>query len=215
MKLKEYDLLSEKEVIQMAKNNNQDAVEFLIKKYMNIICWVCKSFYTKGAEKEDLLQVALIAFHKAIMDYKYRENGLSVKNFVALCVRRELISFVKCSNRLKHQLLNNAIPVFSSSDPARENEEGSCSIHYTHGMFRDNNPTPEEALLNKELKEYIKQQINTKLSNLEKKVLLFRLRGYTYKEISMRLNTCEKTIDNSVQRVRKKLKKVLVELKAV
>ncbi|SMB91260.1 RNA polymerase, sigma 30 subunit, SigH [Desulfonispora thiosulfatigenes DSM 11270] len=213
MKYSECINLSEEELIYLAKSNNKNAEEILIEKYMKILYWISQNYYAKGADKDDILQIALISFHKSISCYKNIENSLSFKNFAALCVRRELISFLKHTNSLKNEFLNNAIPVYSSAPTFKENDENQCSSYFVNTMLKDSSPNPEEMLIDNELQEYIKEEIDNKLSELEKKVLILKLKGYSYKEISILIDRNEKAIDNSIQRIRKKLKNLWIELK--
>lgn len=215
MKFSEYKQLSEEKLIALAKEENNYAAEILIERYIKMLYWICQNYYVKGADKDDVMQIALISFHKSIFYYKKSENSLSFRNFVVLCVRREIISFLKHTNSLKNELLNNAIPAYSHTSSSRESEDNESSLYLANKILRDYSPSPEEIVIGNEVKKFIHEEIKSKLSDLEKNVLVLKLKGYTYKEISRMINRKEKAIDNSVQRIRKKIKDLYEELKVI
>lgn len=183
---------------------DKDALEYLIKIYQGLLYYICDKYYLKDGEKDDLVQEATIGLIEAVNAYKFEEKGKKFKNFAILCIRREIDSCIKRSNRKKHQILNEAIPIYSYA----ESEEERTGVGYQTNVDRilkDQNPTPEALILEKERINELLSQVNSNLSEMEKQVLKLRIKGHSYNEITLQLNLQTKSVDNAVQRIRKKI----------
>lgn len=201
--MKKYNTLDEAEVIEAAKSGDELAMEYLIEKYQGLMGHICEKYFLRDGERDDLMQEAMIGFVQAVHDYK-PESGKQFKNFAFLCIKRELDSCIKRSNRKKHMILNEAVPISCSTDDDEIIENESLLIE------RDKNGvvmTPESVMLQKESCYETTDWLSDVLSKLEYKVLIMRLMGYSYNEITLLLQLENKSVDNAMQRIRKKLSK--------
>lgn len=194
--------LEENEIIYLAKINNDKAIEILIKKYRLIIFSIMKEYtlYLKGMEIDDFIQEGNMGILKAI---KYFDKNKNVKfsNFVRICIKSELISFVKKYSSKKHQVLTESIYCRKFTDKEKYYELEIEEI------YNSNNYNPERILLLKELFDEIEIFFKKELSLFEQEVFILLYKGYSYKDICDRLKKKSKKIDNTIQRIRQKLKK--------
>lgn len=187
-----------------AKNGNKEAIEYLIEKYDNFIKGKAKSYFLIGADKEDVYQEGMIGLYKAIRDYKV-DKVSSFKSFADLCITRQIITAVKTSTRQKHIPLNTYV---SLNRPIYDEESDKTLIDVVGGKSITN---PEELLIDSEEVNNIENEIENVLSKLELKVLSEYMNGKSYQEIACDLDRQVKSIDNALQRVKKKLEKSLVK----
>lgn len=189
-------------IIYLAKKNNDEAIELLINRYRNTTFTVMREYtlYLRGVEIEDFIQEGNIGILKAI---KYFDKSKNVKfsSFVRLCVKSEIISFVKKYSTKKHGILTNA--VYSRKFEDRDIEP-EFLMEEVYSSDRDN---PERIFFFKEFYENLKIFLKKELSLFEQEVLNLLIKGYSYKEICIELSKEPKKIDNTIQRVRQKLKK--------
>jgi len=198
-----YSKLTEEELINISQRGDELALNQLIKLYQGIIYFICEKYFLKDGDKEDLYQEATIGLIEAIKAYK-AENGKKFKNFAILCITRELDSCIKRSNRKKHQILNDAIPIYACAE--KEDERmGSGYQNYLNRILKDDSPSPEALLVEKETINELLFKVNYALSDMEKQVLKLRINGHSYNEITLKLNLQNKSVDNAVQRIRKKI----------
>ena len=165
---------------------------------------ICEKYFLRDGERDDLMQEAMIGFVQAVHDYN-PESGKQFKNFAFLCVKRELDSCVKRSNRKKHMILNEAVPINYTNGEDEELMENEALL-----LDRDksgNIVTPENLMIEKESCAETSNLLADILSKLEYKVLIMRLMGYSYNEITLLLQLENKSVDNAMQRIRKKLGK--------
>lgn len=194
--------LSEEEIVRLAQQGDDTAQEFLMEKYKNIVRSKTRSFFLVGAESEDLLQEGMIGLFKAIRDYDPEKNA-SFQAFAVLCIKRQLISAFKAASRQKHIPLNSYI---SLSKPVYGEESERTFLDV---VSLEHAPDPEQLFILGEEHELIDRKIKEELSPLEREVLLLYLSGKSYQEIAEQLGTPLKTIDNALQRVKKKLERTL------
>lgn len=180
----------EKLIIE-AQSGNEEAMNELIKIYFPLVSINTKNFFIIGAEKEDLIQEGLLGLLKAIK--YYNPNKISFNNFAILCIRRQIFSAIKSANSKKNMLLNEALSNSSISD----------SDDFELDFISSEN-SPEEIFFSKDKLENFYKYTLTNFSELEKKVFEYMIRGYSYKEIASQLEVSPKSIDNSIQRIRKK-----------
>lgn len=201
---KNFDDVPEEAVVMEAKNGNVRAQEYIISKYENFVKAKAKSYFLIGADKEDIYQEGMIGLYKAIRDINF-EKSTSFKTFAELCITRQIITAIKTATRQKHIPLNTYI---SLNKPVSDDESDRTLLDILSSM----KPTdPEELIISQEQKKHIEDEIEKVLSDLEKEVFQCYLDGKSYQEIACDLDIHAKSIDNALQRVKRKLEKCLVE----
>lgn len=206
MEYKENDILetmSDEEIIRLSKNGNGYATEYLMEKYRNFVRAKSRTYFLIGADKEDIIQEGMIGLYKAIRDYKF-DTQASFKSFAELCITRQIITAIKTATRQKHIPLNSYI---SLSKPVYENENDRILLDTVVERSRLN---PEEIILDKERFFHIEEKLYEILSKLEWVVLTKYLEGMSYIEIASQINKSEKSIDNALQRIKKKIEKHII-----
>jgi len=193
---------SDEEIVAQAKSGNNRAQEYLISKYENFVKAKAKSYFLIGADKEDIYQEGMIGLYKAIRDFN-PEKSTSFKAFAEICVIRQIITAIKTATRQKHIPLNNYI---SLNKPIYEEESERTLLDVLAGLKITD---PEELMISKEQINYIQGKISKVLSGLELEVLTSYLDGKSYQEIASDLERHSKSIDNALQRVKRKLEKCL------
>lgn len=200
---KKYEDLSDGQIIELIRNNDDTAIEYLMEKYKNMIRKKANSLFLIGGDKDDLIQEGMIGLYKAIRDFDPSLNA-SFYSFADLCVSRQMYTAIKLSNRKKNGPLNNYV---SFSEPAFGEGDGkSVSLI---DIFLDNNRNPEELFIDKESTSMLQQELERRLSSMEREVLELFLRGKNYQEIAKQLGREPKSIDNALQRIKGKLVSVL------
>ena len=193
---------SDEEIVAQAKSGNNRAQEYLISKYENFVKAKAKSYFLIGADKEDIYQEGMIGLYKAIRDFN-PEKSTSFKAFAEICVIRQIITAIKTATRQKHIPLNTYI---SLNKPIYEEESERTLLDVLAGLKITD---PEELMISKEQIDYIEGKISKVLSGLELEVLTSYLDGKSYQEIASDLERHSKSIDNALQRVKRKLEKCL------
>lgn len=192
----------DEEIVSEAQSGNKRAQEFLISKYENFVKSKAKSYFLIGADKEDIYQEGMIGFYKAIRDFK-ADKFTSFRVFAELCVTRQIITAIKTATRQKHIPLNTYV---SLNKPIYEDESDRTLIDVLSGIAISD---PEELVISQEELSHIEEEISKVLSELELEVLTSYLDGKSYQEIACDLDRHAKSIDNALQRVKRKLEKYL------
>lgn len=192
----------DEEIVMDAKAGNNKAQEYLISKYENFVKAKAKSYFLIGADKEDIYQEGMIGLYKAIRDFN-PEKSTSFKAFAEICVIRQIITAIKTATRQKHIPLNTYV---SLNKPIYEEESERTLLDVLSGLKISD---PEELMISKEQMHFIEDKISKVLSELEKEVLTSYLDGKSYQEIACDLERHAKSIDNALQRVKRKLEKCL------
>ncbi|MCR8608299.1 RNA polymerase sporulation sigma factor SigH [Salmonella enterica subsp. enterica serovar Typhimurium] len=198
----EFDEKLDEEIVLEAKNGNVRAQEYLISKYENFVKAKAKSYFLIGAVKEDIYQEGMIGLYKAIRDFK-PDKLTSFKAFAELCATRQIITAIKTATRQKHIPLNTYV----SLNKSIYEEESDRTLLDVLAGFRITDP--EELVISQEQMEHIEGEISKVLSDLELEVLTSYLDGKSYQEIACDLDRHAKSIDNALQRVKRKLEKCL------
>ncbi len=198
----EFDDKLDEEVVIEAKNGNKKAQEYLINKYQNFVKSKAKSYFLIGADKEDIYQEGMIGLYKAIRDFR-PDKLASFKAFAELCVTRQIITAIKTATRQKHIPLNTYV---SLNKPIYEEESDRTLLDVLAGLKVTD---PEELVISQEEMKHIEKEIGQVLSDLEMEVLMSYLDGKSYQEIACDLDRHAKSIDNALQRVKRKLEKCL------
>ncbi len=198
----EFEEKLDEEVVLEAKDGNARAQEYLITKYENFVKAKAKSYFLIGADKEDIYQEGMIGLYKAIRDFK-PDKLTTFKAFAELCIRRQIITAIKTATRQKHIPLNTYV---SLNKPIYEEESDRTLLDILSGLKITD---PEELVISQEQMEHIEKEIEKSLSSLEMEVLTSYLDGKSYQEIACDLDRHAKSIDNALQRVKRKLEKCL------
>ncbi|MCL1632373.1 RNA polymerase sporulation sigma factor SigH [Sporolactobacillus sp. CPB3-1] len=190
--------LDDTELLKAVHDGNNQALESLIFKYKNFVRAKAKAYFLVGADREDIIQEGMIGLFKAIRDYR-GDKLASFKAFAELCITRQMITAVKTATRQKHIPLNSYI----SLDKPIYDEESERTLMDVVCEAQSSNP--EQMLISREEYDDIETQLSNVLSDLERRVLRQYLDGRTYQEISVDLKRHVKSIDNALQRVKRKL----------
>ena len=199
-----YEALSDEELVRIIKDGDKNALEYLIVKYRDLVQMKVSRYYIVGAEREDIVQEGLIGLFKAIKNFEDGKHN-SFKSFANLCVERQLITAIKSSNRQKHIPLNSYLSL-NNSNP--ENEEDDKSLLE---ILNSTQEDPLETITKKEYYQNVEAVMNKYLSGFEKQVLNRYMNGESYVEIAEKLDTPVKSVDNAIQRIRKKAMKNIEE----
>jgi len=204
MKLSELKNMDENNVLLLAKEGEPNAMEYIIDKYKNFVKAKSRTYFLIGADREDIIQEGMIGLYKAIRDYS-PSAGSSFKSFADLCITRQIITAIKTATRQKHQPLNSYI---SLNKPLYDEENENPVLE---SLFEKQHQNPEEIMINRERVDYIEASLANELSKYETEVLKGYLSGKSYIEIAEKLKKPEKSIDNALQRIKKKLEKLLLK----
>ena len=193
----EYAKYSDEELIVQLRDGDHAITDYIMEKYKNLVRSKAQSMYILGADREDLIQEGMIGLFKAVTSYQ-EEKNTSFSTFAYLCVQRQIYTTITAFNRKKHIPLNTAISLFE-----QKNQEEELSLDE---ILETPEETPEEMMLRKEeLNDYYKM-LDQNLSKFEKQVMYYYLNGDNYTVIAKKLGKTDKSIDNAIQRIRKKIK---------
>ncbi|MBE7081942.1 MAG: sigma-70 family RNA polymerase sigma factor [Clostridiales bacterium] len=190
----EIQKLSDEELVSLAEAKDERAIDELFDRYKYIASAVAHSYFLNGGDSEDLLQEGLFAVFKAITSFNAKS---SFKTYVYTCVKNRIFNVIKSSNRYKNQPLNNYISLSGAFDNEGDADKTEIIVDKHFG--------PEEIFINAEAENELKDIINSVLSKFEHEILVYYLKGYSYREISEKVEKKEKSIDNAIQRIRKKI----------
>lgn len=198
----EYGLRTDEDIVDAIREGDSDALEYLINKYRNFVRAKARSYFLIGADREDIIQEGMIGLYKSIRDFR-GDKLSSFKAFAELCVTRQIITAIKTATRQKHIPLNSYVsldkPIYDE-DSDRTLLDVICGNRVTD---------PEELIINKEEFDGLEDKMGEILSELERKVLMLYLDGRSYQEIAVDLDRHVKSIDNALQRVKRKLERYL------
>ena len=198
-----FEALTDEEIVLDAKDNdNEEALVFLINKYRNFVRAKARSYFLIGAEREDIIQEGMIGLYKAIRDFR-NDKLSSFRAFAELCVTRQIITAIKTATRQKHIPLNSYV---SLNKPIYDEDSDRTLLDVLSGSKISD---PEELVISREEFIDIEEKMGEILSDLEWKVLMFYLDGKSYQEIAVELTRHVKSIDNALQRVKRKLERYL------
>ena len=193
-----YEDLADEQVVELSAEGDKGATEYILDKYKNLVRARAKMYYLAGADKEDLVQEGMIGLFKAIRDFDATYQA-SFHGFADMCIKRQMITAVKTATRMKHGPLNSYV---SLNTPVYEDESERTLVDM---LVEREAVDPEELLLRREKTEALEAEIAEKLSSLEQTVLSLYLGGMNYQEIAKELKRSPKSIDNALQRIKRKL----------
>jgi len=197
-----YSEMLDEDLVEAAKRGDERASEFLINKYRNFVRVKAKAYFLVGADREDIIQEGMIGLYKAIRDFR-RDKLSSFRAFAELCITRQIITAIKTATRQKHIPLNSYI---SLNKPIYDEDSDRTLLDVISGMKVSD---PEELVINQEASARMRARIRRNLSELEHRVLTAYLQGKSYQEMANELQRHVKSIDNALQRVKRKLEKHL------
>lgn len=199
-----YEEHTDEELILFIQSGDQEATEYLLQKYSPLVKKSIRTLYLIGADTEDLSQEGMIGLFKAIQNY-HENDTASFYTFAKLCIDRQIYSAIKASNRKKHSPLNSYISFYSKS--------GDAGSELIDNLEAGSDSNPEHIIVDRENALHIEELLEENLSKLEKAVLPLYLDGKSYSDIAASLNREPKSIDNAVQRIRDKVKKLYLKKK--
>lgn len=198
-----YEVETDDRLLQIAQQGNDAATEHLLEKYKNLVRARARSYFLIGADHEDLIQEGMIGLYKAIRDFR-SSRQVSFRVFAEICVTRQMITAIKTATRQKHTPLNNYIslerPVYQGEEAGRTLLDALSSLHLAD---------PAELIISGEETNLIWSGFWKILSELERDVLRFYLEGKSYQEIAGELGRHSKSVDNALQRVKRKIDTIL------
>ncbi|MDD2220373.1 MAG: RNA polymerase sporulation sigma factor SigH [Clostridia bacterium] len=198
----DFPSMEDEQIVELAKTGNTFAEEYLINKYKNFVRAKARSYFLIGADKEDIIQEGMIGLYKAIRDFR-SDKLASFRAFAELCITRQIITAIKTATRQKHIPLNSYI---SLNKPIYDEDSDRTLLDIISGTRITD---PEELIIDREEFYDIEEKMGKILSSLEWEVLMYYLEGKSYQEIAIDLNRHVKSIDNALQRVKRKLEKYL------
>jgi RNA polymerase sporulation-specific sigma factor len=198
----DYDLRADEDLVDAVRDGDGGALEYLINKYKNFVRAKARSYFLIGADREDIVQEGMIGLYKSIRDFR-GDKLSSFKAFAELCITRQIITAIKTATRQKHIPLNSYVsldkPIYDE-DSDRTLLDVICGSRVTD---------PEELIIHQEEFSGLEDKMGEILSDLERRVLMLYLDGRSYQEIAVDLDRHVKSIDNALQRVKRKLERYL------
>ena len=186
---------TDEELVELAQKGNKAATDELLRRHASLVRGCARGFFMVGGETEDLIQEGMIGLYHAILDYKQREDGRSFKNFAYLCVSRKIIDAVKISASKKNAPLNTGVPMQAEED------------WVASGL------SPEDMLILNDDRREFNQKMSRVLSDFEFKIATMYMDGMRCAEICEATGKSPKSIDNAIQRSKRKLQELLDEEK--
>ncbi|MEW8978309.1 MAG: RNA polymerase sporulation sigma factor SigH [Symbiobacterium sp.] len=198
----DYDSMLDEDIVEYAREGSTEALEFLINKYKNFVRAKARSYFLIGADRDDITQEGMIGLYKAIRDFR-SDKLSSFRAFAELCITRQIITAIKTATRQKHIPLNSYV---SLNKPIYDDDSDRTLLDVISGSKVTD---PEELIISREEFGDIEGKMEEILSDLEWKVLMSYLDGKSYHEIAVELHRHVKSIDNALQRVKRKLERYL------
>lgn len=202
-----YSIKSDEQLIALIKSGDKIAIDFLIEKYKDLVNKKVGKYFMIGAEKEDIIQEGMIGLFKAIQSFDSTKQN-SFKTFANLCIERQLITAIKTSNRQKHMPLNSYLSLNASAYQNNDEETESSMLEFFDSHTTED---PLETITKKEYYKNVEDAIDKSLSDFEKQVLKRFIKGESYISIAEKLDAPVKSVDNAIQRIRKKAVKNILE----
>ncbi|MEL7569276.1 MAG: sigma-70 family RNA polymerase sigma factor [Eubacteriaceae bacterium] len=196
--MKEFHDIADEDLIQMYKRGVKTVDNVLIKRYSKLIYNKSRGYFMDGLESDDLFQEGMIGFYKAIITYKGYEN-VPFCVFATICINRQLITVIKKAQAGKHSLLNNSVSI----DANLQNDSDNIRIIDILAIPREYEP--ENRFISNESIRTLIKVAKENLSELEFRILKGYLQAKSYAEIAEEINTSTKTVDNALQRIKRKL----------
>lgn len=203
--MQDYEQVTDEELIDRLREGDGRVTDFIMEKYKHLVRSKAGSMYILGADRDDLIQEGMIGLFKAIRDYDSGRDA-SFFTFAELCISRQMYSAVQAAGRMKHIPLNSYISLYGNgTEHGDEEENGILSVLADHGL------NPEDLVIDRESVELLEKQMEQELSSFEKQVLDLYVTGMSYSQIAKVLGRDEKSTDNALQRLKTKIKKMIMK----
>jgi len=202
-----FQSMLDEEVVRYARSGSERATEHLLSKYRNIVEGKARSYFLVGADHEDIIQEGMIGLFKAIRDFR-NDKLLPFRAFAELCISRQIFTAIKAATRQKHIPLNSYISLHANLF------ESDSDRTLLDTLAESDTSDPEDVVVTQQFSDDLRQRIKRDLSDLESAVLRSHLEGKSYQEIAAELQRRVKSVDNALQRAKRKigrsLKKMMV-----
>lgn len=195
---------TDEELIKIIQDGDRNALNYLLDRYKDLVNMKIGKYFIVGAEKEDIFQEGMIGLYKAVKSFNGDKHS-SFKSFANMCIERQLITAIKTSNRQKHMPLNSYLSL-NTSAYNQEDSEDLMEVFNSHTM-----EDPLDTITKKEYYKFVEDSIDKNLSTFEKQVLQRFINGESYIDIAQKLDSSVKSVDNAIQRIRKKAMKNMMD----
>ena len=194
-----YYNLTDEQIIDKIHEGDEEALSYILNKYKELVNMKVSKYFIIGAEKEDTVQEGMIGLFKAIKSFDAKKQN-SFKSFANICIERQLITAIKSSNRQKHMPLNSYLSLKMSAYDNNDDESVELLETFNSKTIED----PLDTIMKQEYYKEVEDAVNKNLSKFEKQVLDRFLKGESYVKIAEKLDSPVKSVDNAIQRIRKK-----------
>ena len=184
-----YKVLRDEEIVRLAKNGDEEALSEVFERYKMVVRIKAKTYYIAGGDPDDIIQEGMIGLFQAVRDYE-EHKGATFNTFAQLCIDRQIMTAIKKAASKKNSPLNTSVPI-----PETEDREGT-----------EHAESPESILVDRENAETMKTQLKDSLSSFENRVFDILLKDRNYAEIAEIMGVDKKSVDNAIQRIKRKMK---------
>ena len=202
--MKKYENIPDEQLIRRLREGETAIMDYIISKYKYLVIRAAKAIYLIGGENDDLIQEGMIGLFKAVRDFDTQQET-SFYSFAELCISRQMYTAIKLSQRQKHMPLNSYVSLYDVT----KSDFGDKQSPLIEQLEIESNSNPEELFLDKERMQMLVEQLNERLSDMERRVLHLHLQGEDYRSIAELLDKSPKSIDNALQRIRQKMRTIL------
>ena len=202
--MKKYENIPDEQLIRKLREGESAIMDYIISKYKYLVIRAAKAIYLIGGENDDLIQEGMIGLFKAVRDFDTQQET-SFYSFAELCISRQMYTAIKLSQRQKHMPLNSYVSLYDVT----KSDFGDKQSPLIEQLEIESNSNPEELFLDKERMQMLVEQLNERLSDMERRVLHLHLQGEDYRSIAELLDKSPKSIDNALQRIRQKMRTIL------
>ena len=197
--LVDLDTATDEELVEVVRRDGNDrAIEMLLNRYRHYARAKARSYFLSGADKDDIVQEGMIGLYKAIRDYRHEKN-IAFQAFAELCITRQIITAIKTATRQKHQPLNTYVSL-SGGASSNDDERSLADV-----LVSDHSPDPADVVIDSEEMSVIRSSMGRVLSKFEIQVMQLYVEGKSYQQIAQALGKHAKSIDNALQRIKRKL----------
>ena len=202
--MKKYENIPDEQLIRRLREGESAIMDYIISKYKYLVIRAAKAIYLIGGENDDLIQEGMIGLFKAVRDFDTNQET-SFYSFAELCISRQMYTAIKLSQRQKHMPLNSYVSLYDIKKSDYDDKQSPL----IEQLEIETNSNPEELFLDKERMQMLVEQLNERLSDMERRVLHLHLQGEDYRSIAELLDKSPKSIDNALQRIRQKMRTIL------
>ena len=202
--MKKYENIPDEQLIRRLRDGETAIMDYIISKYKYLVIRAAKAIYLIGGENDDLIQEGMIGLFKAVRDFDTNQET-SFYSFAELCISRQMYTAIKLSQRQKHIPLNSYVSLYDVKKSDYDDKQSPL----IEQLETESNSNPEELFLDKERMQMLVEELNERLSDMERRVLHLHLQGEDYRSIAELLDKSPKSIDNALQRIRHKMRTIL------